>query len=810
MRKVLIIALLGLIIGFFPGRVQASHVAGMDLTLTCLGGNDYLIRLAFYRDCSGISAPTTAAFVVQCTSNPIYNFNITGVPLKAGSGVEVTPICPTWVTRCSGGTLYGLQEYVFEIQVTLPPCNHWKIGWSGSTANLNGLCCRNPNNTVVNPGSQNAYIEVTLNNQTAPCASTPSFSQPPLAALCVGQTQCVNMGALDPNGDSLSYSLVTPMTNGNGGMLTWVFPYTATQPFPSLPPITLDPVTGNLCMSPTQNIVSPMAIRVQKWRTIPPSTSPTLIGTLYRDIQINAATCNNQVPSLSGMDTTMTKGYDPNDTIFIKEVCLGHTVQFAMWGYDPDNPNPTWGNLDKFSISWNSGIPQGSFQTFYNNTDSAYATFSWTPGPADVSNTPRCFTATIRDGACPYNGVQSYGYCVIVRGMFVNIGNDTLLCKGESVTLHATTDTTTVNHIWFLNGIPTGTPLSSTSYTLNTTNLPAGQHIISIQTNDGGTTMLCPGVDQAIITVVDLPKPNLGNDTTLCEPHTVTLNAGPGNLYLWSHGAISQTTTISQTGMYHVLVDGGNGTRCTGQDSIYVEVVKMPLVDLGADTCSSVGVPISSGVDQAHYIWNTGATTKEITPSQSGVYSVTVTYKPGSGCDASDTKVFNIINVNLGPDTTICTHETLTLVAPQAPAGHSYSYFWSPDGQTTQTIVVSDKDEGEYFITVDAGGGCTGEVKVTVIPCPITIPNVFTPNNDGRNDYFEIDGIDNYPGSKLLIYNRWGQRVFESDNYNSSIYWDARGHSDGVYFYVLYLKNRVKGEMEFKEYSGSVTVLRSR
>jgi gliding motility-associated-like protein len=808
MKKLMAILTIAFLTIFTTPQANASHVAGMDLTLTCLGGNDYIIRFAFYRDCGGISAPSTAAFVVQCTSNPVYNFNITGVPLKAGSGIEVTPICPTWITKCSGGSLYGLQEYVFEVQVTLPPCNHWKIGWSGTSANLNGLCCRNFSNTVTSPTSQRAYIEVTLDNLNAPCASTPSFSQPPTAALCVGQTQCVNMGALDPNGDSLSYSLVTPKTNGNFGQLNWIPPYSATQPFASLPPITLDPVTGNLCMSPTMNIISPMAIKVEKWRTI--NGTPTLIGTLFRDIQINAATCNNQVPALSGMDTTMTKGYDPNDTTYLMEVCLGHTVEFTMWGYDPDAPNPQWGDLDKFDISWNNGIPQGSFNTFHNGTDSAYATFSWTPGQNDVSNIPKCFTATIRDGACPYNGVQSYGYCVIVRGMFVDIGNDTLLCKGESVTLHAATDTTTVNHIWFLNGVPTGTPLSNTSYTLNTTNLPAGQHIVSIQTNDGGTTMLCPGVDQVTINVVNLPKPDLGPNVTLCEPNTVTLDAGPGALYLWSHGATTQTTVISQTGHYHVLVDGGNGTRCTGADSVYVEVVEMPVVDLGPDTCSSVGVPISAGVDQAHYTWNTGATTKEITPSQSGVYSVTVTFKPGSGCDVFDSKVFNIVNVDLGPDTTICSHETLTLAAPKAPAGHTYAYLWTPDGQTTPSIVVSDKDPDEYYITVDVGGGCTGDVLVTVIHCPITIPNVFTPNNDGYNDLFVIDGIENYPGSKIVIYNRWGQKVFESDNYGPGTFWDAKGHSDGVYFYVVYVKNRIKAEEIFDEYSGSVTVLRSR
>lgn len=399
---------------------------------------------------------------------------------------------------------------------------------------------------------------------------------------------------------------------------------------------------------------------------------------------------------------------------------------------------------------------------------------------------------------------------VVVENPVVNLGPDTLLCKGESYTLHAIADTNTVNYIWFLDGIPVGVPLTSSTYTLNTNSLSTGQHIVSIEINNGGTSVPCPGTDQVIITVVDQPKPNLGNDTVFCEPNSITLDAGPGALHLWSNGASTQTTTVSQTGLIQVYIDGGNNTRCTALDSIYIEVVKIPLVDLGPDTCSAIGVPINAGVDQADYTWNTGAVTQEIIPGQSGTYSVTVTFKPGSGCEASDTRVFNILTVDLGSDTTICTHETLTLSAPLAPSGHLYNYLWSPNGQTTQTLVLSDQFEGIYHISLDAGGGCTDEIIVTVIPCDVIIPNVFTPNNDGVNDCFVIDGIDNFPDSRLLIYNRWGKRVFYSDNYNSSNYWDAQGHSDGVYFYVLFQRRRVQGKTEFEEYHGSVTVLRGK
>lgn len=795
--------LLGL--GLFHNPAKASHIAALDLTLTCIGGNDYLVKFVLYRDCSGISMSNTVSLTFTCTSNSAYSFTLNSVPLMPGSGQEVTPTCSAMPTRCSGTQfpLYGLQEYAFQVQVTLPPCNYWKVSWT--------TCCRNPSNTITSPTSQSAYIECTLNNLTTPCNSSPVFTNKPVTVMCQGQTNCYNHGAVDPDGDSLVYSMVTPFNSSSTTYVSWIPPYTATQPLPSNPPCTIDPHTGDICMTPTMNIISPMAVKVEQWRQI--NQVPTLIGTIYRDLQVNVVTCNNQLPKLSGMDTTHTHGYNVNDSIYSVELCLGKTLSFTMWGKDDDVYNASnIGNPEKFNITWNNGIPQGQFQVFYNGTDSAKATFTWTPNATHVSNIPKCFTVTIKDQACPYNGQQTFSYCITVRGMSVNIGKDTTLCKGESVTFTAVADTTTVNYIWKLDGIPTGVPLSSTTYTVNTTNLAPGMHVVSIETNDGGTTIKCPGTHQVFVTVIPLPKPDLGNDTVICEPNTLTLDGGPGGQHLWSPtGQLTQTITVTQTGFYKVFVDGGVGTRCIGRDSVMVEVVKLPVFDLGPDTCAKTTFDVWSGLSGAYYTWSTGANTEYITPSQSGNYHVTITYKPGSGCDVSDSRVVNIIDFDLGNDTTICSHETLILIAPLAPAGHSYAYIWMPDGQTTREIVVADKTAGTtYKYSVDVGGGCYDDINVTVEDCPFIIPNVFTPNGDGKNDQFAVDGVDNYPGSKLVVYNRWGTKVFEHESYNSGEYWDGRNQPDGVYYYVLYQKKRVKGTIEYLEHSGVVTILRGK
>ena len=63
----------------------------------------------------------------------------------------------------------------------------------------------------------------------------------------------------------------------------------------------------------------------------------------------------------------------------------------------------------------------------------------------------------------------------------------------------------------------------------------------------------------------------------------------------------------------------------------------------------------------------------------------------------------------------------------------------------------------------------------------------FTPNADNFNDYFQIKHIENYPNSKLVILNRWGDKVFESLNYQNE--WAGKDCSEGTYYYILNLKN---------------------
>lgn len=93
------------------GSAYASHVQGGEITMRCLGGNQYEIRLALYRDCAGVNAPNSVSINYKSTScgqNKYVTLN--KIP---NTGIEVSPLCPSATSRCNGGSLPGVQEYIY-------------------------------------------------------------------------------------------------------------------------------------------------------------------------------------------------------------------------------------------------------------------------------------------------------------------------------------------------------------------------------------------------------------------------------------------------------------------------------------------------------------------------------------------------------------------------------------------------------------------------------------------------------------------------------------------------------------------------
>ena len=147
-----------------------------------------------------------------------------------------------------------------------------------------------------------------------------------------------------------------------------------------------------------------------------------------------------------------------------------------------------------------------------------------------------------------------------------------------------------------------------------------------------------------------------------------------------------------------------------------------------------------------------------------------------------------------------CSNDSIPISVVATGGVGSLELFWSTGAEGSVTFVPI-LATGTYTVTATDDCGRTATASVTVIvDCEVIIPNVFTPNSDGMNDVWFIDGIT-YANNTLRIYNRWGQLVREFKNYRNT--WDGDGAPDGTYYYELIV------ERKKEPYTGHVTILRS-
>ncbi|MBC8554797.1 MAG: T9SS type A sorting domain-containing protein [Candidatus Brocadiales bacterium] len=545
MKKHILTALLYAVLIVGNTSLRAQYYSGAYISYKNLGGYDYIVTLTFFRNCQGVNEPSSCNVNFVCSSNSQYNFSATLQKKPGVNGLDVTNNCSSVTTKCNAGTFHGIQEWVYEGLVNLPPCNNWKISFSGGG-------CRN-SNTITS--SSSGYIETTLNNVSVIANSTPILKNKPIIMICNGQGFSYNYGAVDSDRDSLSYEWIAPRSSPTSSV-NYVSGYSYTQFLASNPPISLNPVTGDFIITPTLVQVTYYDLKIKEWRKI----NGNMVNIAYTvlDIDICVDYCNNIFPKLSGMDTMLTHTYDPSDNLYNIEVCYGETVSFDINAYDADSfSSSATGSPEKMSMSWNNGIPDASFSVYNQNTDSVYANFSWTSYYSNVSNLPYCFTANLKDLACPYNGIQSRAYCIKVSGLKVDIGSDTSLCNGEILNIVADADESTVNYIWKVNGIPTATPFYDSVFTFNSAYYPSGIYTVEVETNNGDTSMLCPGKDQIHITVK-----KIDTSTTLNLSTITSTEAGAS--YQWLNCNNSMAAIPGETGQsFTALADGSYAVEIT-------------------------------------------------------------------------------------------------------------------------------------------------------------------------------------------------------------------------------------------------------
>ncbi len=356
--------------------------------------------------------------------------------------------------------------------------------------------------------------------------------------------------------------------------------------------------------------------------------------------------------------------------------------------------------------------------------------------------------------------------------------------------------------------------------TLILTNHAIGINTVRVIATDDGTPAATDTLNISFkIDTFPLAPPVITGPNYYCAGSGgVTLNVQPVYQdYLWSDGTTGVNTHNVTTGTYNVEVTNLNGCKAkTPAFPVYVLNLN-PVIGGITAMCGQDSAQLQTTQPFLHYDWlqngnPTGDTTSTLTVG-TGNYSVTVT-DPPTGCSATS----SVVNVAIHPYPTasfsFAPEHGLAGVPIQftdhstAVSGSIVGWHWN-FGDSTNSVSSSQNPSHIYTtigsypvtLTVTQSDGCSKTITVnyTGEPNEIIASNILTPNNDGANETFYFKNLEYFPNSKLEIFNRWGRKVYESNNYQND--WKGDDLSDGVYYYTMKIpqKDALKGTVTIKK-----------
>ncbi len=368
----------------------------------------------------------------------------------------------------------------------------------------------------------------------------------------------------------------------------------------------------------------------------------------------------------------------------------------------------------------------------------------------------------------------------------INLGNDTTICTNNTLQLNAGNGF--VSYQWNTN-------VTTSSILVNTSN---EYYVTAIDRNN------CESSDTIKVFTKETPSFSLGKDTTLCEGQVLKLNSPVTGNYLWQNGTTQNQLSIIKSGLHWLQVEN-NG--CLFRDSITVNFNALPIVSFPADTilCDNATLLLNAlqNNNTATYMWQNGSNQPTFSVVSPGKYIVKVTNKE---CVVFDTSIVSIQQtpIPIIKDTLKCKNDAIFLNAffPNS------SYLWQNFSVTVDLKVI---DTGTYYCKVsNYCGVATNKYKVMnkTCECEITMPNIFSPNGDGINDYLTPILNCNPVFYKMLIFNRNGMLVFETNDIKNFWLGTYKGNNVpvGTYYYLINYRGISDGRI--KQKAGSITLIR--
>lgn len=604
--------------------------------------------------------------------------------------------------------------------------------------------------------------------------SSPRFPAINGEYVCVGEPFTFPFGGTDPDGDELRYSMVTPLNQKNTGQnqapspapypdVNWRSGYGAANAVPGSPALTIDSRTGQLSVTANQVGLYVFAVRVEEYR------NGSKIGEVRRDFQFLVVDCP---PATT-----------PNPAVQVQNrpaglrnviLCQGDSALVQA------TPDPAW------NYQWRRdgiNLPNATGSSLMVRESGDY-TVLVSPKKA-CSKVGNSQTVTIR-----------------VVGKEANLRETGHLCAASGSVDLAVTGDTGVTYQWYRDDrllagrasdsiriAQEGRYRAVLTYTAIGCTVPSNALTISRS----------PAVRAAIKSATGLNR--------LCPQESLLLESTGGLQYVWQRDGqvIAGATTAQQAagtiGTYTVTAIDGFG--CEGVSGPFA-VVAVPPVTVRFDSIPGVcgpNVPAYAlrGDPAGGDFAGPGVTEGTFSPQQAGVgnHALTYTVKPAPECaGVAVTRVAVVAPIpTIQLPDTITTYRGNTFPLTPVYNGNPVMFRWSPpmyldDPSAPNPSAVAIARDVTYTIDAANETGCTTRDTVHIrVYERVWIPDAFSPNGDGLNDVWVLSGIEAFPEATVMIFNRWGEVIYQSDKGYPKPFDGTAGGSNlptGMYPYTLH------------------------
>ena len=744
----------------------ASHIVGGEMNYKYLGNGNYKITLTVYRDCINGRAPfdnPASIGFFDDRGNLIKSIQV-NISLQQSVPNAINSPCIDPPTN----VCYELAQYIFTTNVP---------AGTGACTIAYQRCCRNY--SIINmadvQGTGATYTAVITDPSIAPINSNPVFNDWPPTFICKNAPFTFDHSATDPDGDSLVYELsypylgadiIEPMPDPPGSPpyspIIFLPPYSLNNPFGGTP-LQINPKSGIMKATPFTEGQFVYGITVKEYR------NGIYIGETRRDFQINVVSC----PAF--------------------------TVASIF------SPTVACGNLDAH---------------FINNSFNA-STYSWSFGDSLSVND----TSSLKNPAYMYPDTGDYLVKLIAFSPYDSLCNDTVegvvhvyppfSSNFNFSNIHCSNEFSFFDRSFGVNGFANhwlwnfgDNDISYSSNPVHIFNTPGEYNVTLSASVDSG----CNDTMAIKVVVLENPVSDFSLLLDTCSFIIKTKNkSSAAVIYQWNFGDqkvdyfLEGNHKYNSPGDYNIQLVVASDSFCIDTSYLQVSIPPLPFADFDNNTqaCDSNIHFFNLSYNAKNFIWDFGDGELSYLDAPDHVYSLSG-YIPVKLTAISPSNCLSISNKEIyflsrkKADYNVAIDSCQGLINFIDVTKNATNYFWQfGDGSVSTESIPKHKfiTEGTYniLLTVNRETNCSDSIiKAIKYEAPlgerVYIPSSFTPNGDGLNDVFDISAYRPCDIYKLTIFNRWGQKVFESNDM-ANIGWDGTFNgeklAEDIYIYIV-------------------------